>query len=125
MRCIGILISLLVLSIPVASHATTGAELRESCGAFDTRANSHDVSIHMQRTSQCTGYIYGVLDLPMVSEVRGADYCPPDGTTRDAAALVVREYVRRPEIAKMTAAGSGAQVVINAMMAKWPCKGAR
>jgi len=71
--------------------------------------------------SECVAYIDGVLDVPLLYEVRGADYCVPTGTTRGDAFNVVREYIRRPEVEKMTWPGSGPQVVINAMRAKWPC----
>jgi len=116
---------LIALLFPITTQAKTGVQLREDCAAFDERPNSAGISSNMMRMSECLGYIHGVLDLPNLYVVIGADYCAPDGTTRNAAFNVVREYVRRPEVAKMTLAGSGSQAVINAMMTKWPCKDKR
>ena len=116
---------LIALLFPIATQAKTGVQLREDCAAFDKRPDSTGMSSNMMRMSECLGYIHGVLDVPNLYTVRGADYCAPDGTTRGAALTVVREYIRRPEVAKMTWAGSGAQAVINAMMTKWPCKDTR
>jgi len=116
---------LIALLFPIATQAKTGGQLREDCAAFNERPDSAGMSSNMMRMSECLGYIHGVLDLPNLYIVRGADYCVPDGTTRGAALTVVREYIRRPEVAKMTWGGSGAQAVINAMMTKWPCKDTR
>ena len=116
---------LIALLLPIATQAKTGAQLREDCAAFDERPDSAGMSSNMTRMSECLGYIHGVLDVPNLYTVRGADYCAPDGTTRGAAFNVVREYIRRPEVAKMTWAGSGSQAAINAMMTKWPCKDTR
>ncbi len=116
---------LIALLFPIATQAKTGVQLRDDCAAFDERPDSTGISSNMMRTSECVGYVYGVLDVPNLYDVRGADNCVPDGTTRGAALTVVREYIRRPDVAKMTWAGSGAQAVINAMMTKWPCKDTR
>jgi len=113
---------LIVLLFPINLQAKTGAQLREDCAAFDERPDSSGISTNMMRMSECLGYIHGVLDVPNLYIVRGADYCVPDGTTRNAVFNVAREYVRRTEVSKMTWAGSGSQAVINAIMSKWPCK---
>lgn len=119
------LLLLIALLFPITTQAKIGLQLREDCAAFNERPNSADMSSNMMRMSECLGYIHGVLDVPNLYIVRGADYCVPNGTTRGAALTVVREYILRPEVAKMTWADSGAQTVINAMMTKWPCKDTR
>lgn len=98
---------LIALLFPIATQAETGAELREDCAAFDERPDAAGTSSNMMRMSGCLGSIHGVLDVPNLSDVRGANYCAPDGTTRGAAFNVVREYIRGQEVAKMTWAGSG------------------
>lgn len=116
---------LIALLFPIVAQATTAAHLREDCAAFDQRpASNSDVS-DLTRMESCVAYIYGVLDVPLMYEVLGADYCMPSGTSRGDAFNVIREYIRRPEVAKMTWLGSGPQAVVNAMQAKWPCKEVR
>ena len=115
----------IALLFPIVAQATTAAELREDCAAFDQRPESESAVTNSARMSACVAYIYGVLDVPLMYEVLGAEYCVPTSTTRGAAFNVVREYIRHPEVAKMTWPGSGPQAVVNAMRAKWPCKEAR
>ena len=123
MKLSGIL--LIALLFPVVAQATTAADLREDCAAFDQRPESDRALSAVTRMKACVAYIYGVLDVPLMYEVLGADYCVPTGTSRGDAFNVVREYIRRPEVAKMTWPGSGPQAVVNAMREKWPCKETR
>jgi hypothetical protein len=117
---------LIALLFPVVAHARTAAQLREDCAAFDQRPQSDSAADpRWTRMRECLAYIHAVLDVPLVYEVVDGDYCPPTGTTRGEAFNVVREYIRRPEVAKMTWPGSGPQVIINAMQARWPCKETR
>lgn len=118
-------ILLIALLFPIVAQARTAAKLREDCAAFDQRPDSDSAVTNLARMSACVAYIDGVLDVPLLYEVLGADYCVPTGTTRGDAFNVVREYIRRPEVAKMTWPGSGPQAVVNAMRAKWPCKETR
>ena len=113
---------LIALILPIAAQAKTAAALREDCAVFDRRPQPDSAVSDIARMRACAAYVDGVLDLPLLYEVLGADYCVPTGTTRGDAFNVVREYIRRPEVAKMTWPGSGSQAVINAMRAKWPCK---
>jgi hypothetical protein len=76
---------LIALLFPIAAQATTGAQLREDCASFDEKTKSANLSTNTMRGSECLGYIYGVLDLPKIYVVQGADYCAPDGTTRGVA----------------------------------------
>ena len=117
---------LIALLFPIAAQAKTGAQLRDDCAPFHERPTPTDM-ISMMRMQACVAYIDGVLDVPILYDIRGADfdYCVPDGTTRGAASTVVREFIRRSEVSKMTWPGSGPQVVINAMREKWPCKATR
>lgn len=116
---------LIALLFPIVAQARTAAQLREDCAAFDQRPESESAVTDLVRMRACAAYIDGVLDVPLLYEVLGADYCVPTGTTRGNAFNVVREYIRRPEVAKMTWPGSGPQAVVNAMRAKWPCKETR
>lgn len=120
-----ILLLLMPLIFPIPAQAKTAAQLREDCAALDEKPDSAGASSNLMRMVTCAAYIDGVLDTPVLYDVRGADYCVPDGTTRNAAFNAVRQYIRRPEVAKMTWPGSGAQAVINAMREKWPCKDPR
>jgi hypothetical protein len=119
------LLLLIPMLFPIVAQAKTAAQLREDCAAYDERPDSAGASSNLMRMITCTAYIDGVLDTPLLYDVRGADYCAPDGTTRNAAFNVVRQYIRRAEVAKMTWRGSGPQAVINAMREKWPCKDPR
>jgi len=119
-------ILLIALLFPIVAQAKTAAELREECAAFDYRPKSEsDAAFSLVQMRACISYIDGVLDVPLMYEVLGTDYCVPTGTTNGDKYNVVREYIRRPEVAKMTWSGSGPQVVVNAMEAKWPCKETR
>ena len=119
-------ILLIALLFPIVAQARTAAGLREDCAAFDQRpASESDAVTNLAQMRECVSYIDGVLDVPLLYEVLGADYCVPTGTTRGDTRNVVREYIRRPEVEKMTWPGSGPQAVVNAMRAKWPCKETR
>src|SRR5437773_214703 len=100
MKLTGLL--LIALLFPIVTQAKTGAQLREDCAAFDERPDSAAMDSNMMRMQACVAYIDGVLDLPTIYDVRGADYCVSTGTTRNAASNAVRQYLRRPEVMKMT-----------------------
>jgi hypothetical protein len=116
---------LVALLLPFAAQAKTGAQLRDDCAAFDEKPIVAEISSNMMRMGGCVAYIDGVLDVPNLYDVKGADYCLPDGITRGTMSNVVRDYLRRPEVSKMTWLNSGAQVVINAVRTRWPCKDTR
>jgi Rap1a immunity proteins len=125
MKIINIKLTIITLLIPAALCAKTGTQLREDCAAFDDRNESVSASVSLMRMSECSGYIEGVLDLPTLYVTQGANYCIPDGTTRGNTIGAVRDYLKRPDVLKMNWPNSGAQVVINAVSAKWPCKETR
>ncbi len=114
---------LIALLFPIVTHAKTGAQLREACAAFDDRRLKSDSAVSdIARMSECVAYIDAVLDVPLLYEVKGGDdYCVPTGTKRGEMFNVAREAIRRPEVINMTWPGSGPQVILNAMRAKWPC----
>lgn len=120
MRFIQILF--LALLLPIPAQAKTAAELQDDCAAFHQQPNTGENQTDLARMSTCVAYIYGVLDVPNMYEVVDADYCAPASTTRGTLLGTVREYIQRPEVAKMNWPGSGPQVIINALQAKWPCK---
>ena len=120
-----ICVLLIALLFPTVAHAKTAAQLRDDCAAFDEKPIVAEVSSNILRMRACTAYIDGVLDVPNLYDVNGADYCLPNGITRGTMSNVVRDYLRRSEVSKMTWLYSGAQVVINAVRIRWPCNEAR
>ncbi|WP_350340438.1 Rap1a/Tai family immunity protein [Roseateles violae] len=108
--------------LPVSAHAKTAAELQDDCAAFYQQSTTvAGTQADLDRMLKCVAYISGVLDVPLMYSVGGAAYCAPAGTTRGTVIGVVREQIRRPEVAKMTWPGSGPQVIFNAVQARWPC----
>ena len=111
----------IALLLPSPAQAKTAADLQDDCAAFQQSPNTGEDQSDLARMHTCVAYIYGVLDVPQMYEVVGADYCVPTGTTRGTVLGAVREYIRKPDVAKMTWAASGPQVIINALQANWPC----
>src|SRR5678815_841568 len=86
---------LVMIFLPIAAQATTGAQLREDCAAYDEKPNAAAISSNLMRMMACNAYISGVLDVPAMYDTRGSDYCVPDGTTVNHTQNAVRDYLRR------------------------------
>lgn len=80
---------LVALLFPIATHAKTGAQLREDCAAFGQHPEGNSaIAVNFAQMSDCITYIGAVLDVPLLYEVKGGDYTRSD-LQRDAREMAM------------------------------------